>query len=686
MTRLALEWSHALAALLFMAVAAWQLGRWRDRAARAVILACALTAIWAAATSTLGVDAPASQVTESIRNLAWLSFLFALLRRGGTEYRSLRALYAVLGFAAGAAVAIDVLALLDPMPAAPTLTSLLSSFALRMVFAVGALVAVHNLYTATAAGARAGVGLPLAALGALWGMDLTFYALCWAQGAWVMEFAIARGITVAILAPLVALGARRNTGWTIRLSRTVAFRSIGLVAALAYLGAVILSAYALQSLGGPWARAIPPIVLLAAAVAFSLVMSSPETRAWVNVMLTKHLFAHRYDYRAEWLRFTDTLGVPGPGAAALEMRVVKAVADIVKAPGGLLLYPAHDGFTSGARWGWDGSQPPLESGSADLVRRLATGRIVELAPLRRGHGDAAEADAIPEWILSDPSAWAIIPLVHFDRLVGAVLLERPLVARALDWEDFDLLRLAGRQVASYLAEANAQEALSDAARFDEFNRRFAFIMHDIKNLVSQLTLVTRNAERHADKPEFRADMIATLQASTARMNDLLARLSQHNTGKTEEPRIVKLKPVANTLGAGFRKRHPVVVAGDTDAFALADPARLEQALSHLIQNAIDASPPAEPVTLTTVRRGAEAGIEVADKGPGMSVDFVRGSLFRPFASTKSGGFGVGAYEARAIVSAMGGRIGIVTAPGEGTRMTIWLPCAEAGTANIRAAA
>ena len=145
-------------------------------------------------------------------------------------------------------------------------------------------------------------------------------------------------------------------------------------------------------------------------------------------------------------------------------------------------------------------------------------------------------------------------MVHFERLVGAVLLERPALARALDWEDFDLLRLAGRQVASYLAEAKSQEALSDAARFDEFNRRFAFIMHDIKNLVSQLTLVARNAERHADKPAFRADMIATLNASTARMNDLLQRLSQHNKVAAADPRVTELVRVAKVVAAQARAR------------------------------------------------------------------------------------------------------------------------------------
>ncbi len=669
-------WGHGLAALLFTTLAAWQAERWRDRASRAVIVACLAMALWTGVTAATGVADPASQLTESLRNFAWLSFLYALLRRGGSEHRGLSVLYAVLAFAAAANGVIDLLAAVDPTREEPATALLLSAFALRMAFAVGALVAVHNLYTATATGARAGVGLPLAVLGVLWGVDLTFYALCWTQSGWVSEFATARGAVAVVLVPLLALAARRNTGWTIRLSRTVAFRSVGLVAALGYLGLVIASAFALQSLGGRWAHFVPPLVLLAAALLVGIVMLSPRIRAWSTVMLSKHLFAHRYDYRAEWLRFTDTLGIPGPEAPPLDVRVVKAIADIVQAPGGVLLRPAGDALTSGARWEWPTVQPPFDAGAARLTDILATGRIIALDSLRGERSEVDEAAAIPEWILADPSAWAIVPLVHVDRLIGAVLLERPLVARDFDWEDFDLLRLAGRQVASYLAEANAQEALGDAARFDEFNRRFAFIMHDIKNLVSQLTLVTRNAERHAEKPEFRADMIATLQSSTARMNDLLARLSQHNTGRSEEPRPVELASVAASVARALRVRHPVVVAGGPGAFALADPGRLEQALSHLVQNAIDASPAAEPVTLTMVRAGDEAGIEVADRGAGMTADFINGSLFRPFASTKVGGFGVGAYEARAIVAAMGGRITVRSAPGDGTQMTIWLPGAE----------
>ena len=146
-------------------------------------------------------------------------------------------------------------------------------------------------------------------------------------------------------------------------------------------------------------------------------------------------------------------------------------------------------------------------------------------------------------MLADAQAWVAVPLAHHDRLVGIVLLASPDFRRPLDWEDFDLLRTAGRQAASALAEALGQEALANAQRFEEFNRRFAFILHDIKNLVSQLGLVARNAERHADNPEFRADMVATLQSSVAKMNDLLARLAPHAQSRVKPSSPQPLAPI-----------------------------------------------------------------------------------------------------------------------------------------------
>ena len=459
-----------------------------------------------------------------------------------------------------------------------------------------------------------------------------------------------------------------------RPSRAVSFGLIGLGAAVIYFLAIVGATSLMNLEGGIGTGLFSFAIPLLSAIAAGILLPSRHTRGWFKVMAAKHLFAHRYDYRAEWLRFNDTIGRAGDEGLALDTRVVKAIADITDSPAGLLLLKEDGGFSPRAPWNWSAETMPAFVPCDALIAMLDLGRIIEIDPLRAETGDPSpEARAIPAWMFADRDIWAIVPLIHFDKLAGAVLLARPVVDRTLDWEDFDLLRVVGRQAASYMAEERGQEALSDAQRFDEFNRRFAFIMHDIKNLVSQLTLVTRNAERHADKPEFRADMIATLKSSTGRMNDLLARLSQHNTGRTEEPRSVVLGPLVSTLATAKRVQHPVVVAGNVALCGMADPARLEAALAHLVQNAIEASPAHEPVTITTIKQGDETGIEVSDKGCGMTADFVRGQLFRPFASTKNGGFGIGAYEARTLVTAMGGRMTVNSEPGRGTRFTIWLP-------------
>jgi signal transduction histidine kinase len=140
-------------------------------------------------------------------------------------------------------------------------------------------------------------------------------------------------------------------------------------------------------------------------------------------------------------------------------------------------------------------------------------------------------------------------------------------------------------------------------------------------------------------------------------------------------------PLAERVARRRAGSHPVAVTGRRDGVAVADPARLEQALGHLIQNAIEASPPGMPVDVVVGR----TSIDVADSGMGMSAAFVRDRLFRPFVSTKNGGFGIGAFEAMQLVQAMGGALDVVSREGEGTRFTISLRTAIAPEQVDRAA-
>lgn len=682
--------SHALAALLFGLLAGWQLVRGERRRAIAVLtLAFALTALWAGLAAALGPEAILTRAGESARNLGYLAFIFMLLRRGlGAETRPfVTLLHLALLIVGLSQIGFDLVFGLLLAGQGMVAGAYGATTMLHVIFAIGGLFLLHALYTAAAPEARWGIRLTVIALAAMWTYDLNLYTFAWLGGRAPVELLALRGMLMLGLVPSFALAMRRNALWKMKLSRKVTFRSLSLLAIGAYFLAMFAVSQAIALFADDHAAAIQAIFVFLMSAGAILLLPSQRVRGWLKVKLAKHLFEHRYDYRSEWIRFNSTLASPGDDAAPLDERVVRAIADITESPGGLLMIPEGDGeLVAAARWNWPTLEAPHRTGSAELGHWLeASGHIVELDPLRSGNKRAGDrvATLIPDWILAAAHGWALVPLIHRDRLAGAVLLERPRIDRTLDWEDLDLLRIAGRQAASYLAEARGQEALAEARRFDEFNRRFAFIMHDIKNLVSQLSLVARNAERHADNPEFRADMIATLQDSVGKMNDLLARLAPKQRIRGEAPRSIGLRPVAKAIAAQKSAAHPIEIAAGEDCFALADPGRLETALAHLVQNAIDASPSGEPVRLTITRDRGEARLAIADRGEGMSEAFIRDHLFRPFNSSKTGGFGIGAFEARALIGEMGGRLEVKSRAGEGSVFTIILPLAQAAEGEPR---
>src|SRR5438477_7786958 len=159
------------------------------------------------------------------------------------------------------------------------------------------------------------------------------------------------------------------------------------------------------------------------------------------------------------------------------------------------------------------------------------------------------------------------------------------------------------------------------------------------------------------------------------MKDLLAHLAPHSPARVQSVEPQPLRPMLTSAIAAKRRDREVQLLGDTGHAALVDSAALEQAVGHILQNALDAST-AAPVTIRVDGDDRLVTIAIADKGIGMDSDFVRNRLFQPFASTKSGGFGIGAFEARSLIKAMGGNLSVDSRPGKGTTFTITLPAAE----------
>jgi putative PEP-CTERM system histidine kinase len=462
-------------------------------------------------------------------------------------------------------------------------------------------------------------------------------------------------------------------------SRAVTFRTLSLMLIGSYLALMLLVAKSLPLIGGDFARTAQVVFLMLAAGAAIMVLPSPRLRGRLRVTASKHLFQHRYEYREEWLRFTRTIGRSGKGSASLEERAVKALADITESPAGLLLMPNEQAeLEVTARWNWPTIAVPAIAGRHMLSSLFEQHNIIiALDEARSGIDHHGETAHLPAWLMEAEDVWALVPLIHFERLVGVVVLARPRTPRRLDWEDFDLLKVAGQQLASYLSEQAGQQALMDASRFDDFNRRMAFVMHDIKNLASQFSLLAANAERHADNPAFRADMLVTLRNSADKLSALLARLGRYGGSPVNQPRPIDLAALARTIAERLSPVHPVMLTREDSVEVMGDPEALEQTLVHLVQNAIDASDPGMPVCLDVTAEGLHGNIEVIDTGCGMSPEFVRTGLFKPFVSSKPAGFGIGAFEARELVRAMGGRIAVESREGLGTRFTVALPLANA---------
>jgi signal transduction histidine kinase len=114
-------------------------------------------------------------------------------------------------------------------------------------------------------------------------------------------------------------------------------------------------------------------------------------------------------------------------------------------------------------------------------------------------------------------------------MIGFVVLASARANIDVNWEVNDLLKTAGRQAASFLSQMQATEALLEVRKFDAFNRMSAFVVHDLKNIVTQLSLMLKNAKRLHANPEFQQDMLMTVENSLDRMRQLMLQLREGAT-------------------------------------------------------------------------------------------------------------------------------------------------------------
>jgi putative PEP-CTERM system histidine kinase len=672
---------HAIAAVLFVSLAILMSRHAEKRLDQQLfVIALALTGLWSlrhALGGALSGETLSDGISETMRNGAWLAVIWAHLRRspGGGALRIGRPLVVgALALLLVTQIGFDML-----VGDGAVVTHALApveegSWLLRCMFALGGLVLLNSMSTRRNHPKEAGSEVWIAsALAFMWAYDFNHYILSyWTSNANAVTGPM-RGFVVALLAAPIAIAMRSNGERRFSLSRPVALRLVSVGIFVVYLVSVLLLVTMTGDLAAPLGRVFQLGLLFGLAVAALALMPSATLRSWLKVEISKNFFAHRYDYRTIWLGFAATVDRIGETPGSLDGRLARAIAEVMQARGAILYLREADGSLVRAHdWHWPADADPVQCLPTALAERLErTSWIIDVAP-----DWAANGDLLPPWMEKDPLAWVLAPLIHENRLVGAILLSSPDVRRRIDWEDLDVLRVVCGQAGALISEVRTREALAEAQRFEEFNRRFAFILHDLKNLVSQMSLLASNAERHAENPDFRADMVLTLKETVARMTDLLDKLGRPGAGRRGGVGSVRLGATLRALlprwasGLG-----PVELKGDVALPVRADQDALERALGHLVKNGLEASPAGAAVSIALGTDGSQAVITVTDQGCGMSAEFIRDELFRPFSSTKAGGFGLGVHEVRLLVTAMGGTLAVESTPGKGTCFTICLPFA-----------
>lgn len=672
--------SYGLAALAFAFLALTSRGRDGPPGVPGLAVPAAASFLWATILALhvlLRAGQELAALAELGRNLVWVWFLWRnlrALRARNEQADTLSSLGRGLTGLAVLAVASHVLAFLFSNPQ----LSYWIGAVYPALFAIAGMVLVEQFYRNSSVQERWGIKHLCLALGGIFVFDFYLFSEAMLFAAISQDGWIARGAVNALLVPLLWISLRRraNTDMKLAISHRMAFHSAALMGSGLYLMLMAAAGYYIRYAGGEWGAILQTVFLFGAALVLLMAVFSSMVRAKLRVYLAKHFFRYRYDYREEWLRFTSMLTEGEPGAQVYD-RSLQAMARLVDSPAAALwLKQDSSAVTSSyrraAHWNFAELDGQLEAGHPFPSFLETRQWVLDLKDCKDQPELLAESQ-LPAWLLACDKAWLVIPLLWHDNLSGFVVLAKSMSQQGMDWEINDLLKTAARQAAAHLAQAQAAEALTVARQFESFNRAAAFVVHDIKNLVAQLSLLLANAEKHKHKPAFQEDMLATIESSVARMNRMLLKLSDEaeSSNKSSVDLGDILTEVMQSKSAYSLK--PELHIEATGLRVKAEREKLVRVLGHLVQNAIEATPYTGKVSVTLARADDWALLTVEDTGSGMDAAFIRERLFRPFASTKGTGMGIGAYECKEYVQGLNGNIQVTSHPGRGTLFSVRLP-------------
>lgn len=464
---------------------------------------------------------------------------------------------------------------------------------------------------------------------------------------------------------------RRLFDVNVGLSRSVVYNSVTVILVGAYLLGVGLVAQVVNALGGESSDYWDALVVVASLMALAVVLLSYDVRHRVKSLVTRHFFKDKHDYRKQWLDLTERLS---------SKPTVESIAPALAA----MLFETfwiRDSYL----WLADEQERDLVPAAPHpdaTVLRWTPAALAALkardAPLTlrpRSDGSPVLPEGAPVDGLRALRVKILVPLVVQDRLVGLLGLAVPQTAPPLDDEDLDLLKAIGKQAAKSLLNAQLLRRLVASKELESFHAFSTFLLHDLKNFVSMLSLLVDNMGRNFDNPAFRDDALKNLSQTVDKMKRLMERLRALAQQPQPAFEAVDLSRLGRSVLAEIRASLKATVVEEWQEVppVRADPSQMRQVFVNLVLNAEEAVNGAGEIRVSTREDQGQVICRVADTGRGIPPEFLHTRLFKPFATTKSGGFGVGLYQCKMIIEAHGGQVSADSRLGEGSTLSFSLP-------------
>ncbi len=546
-----------------------------------------------------------------------------------------------------------------------------------LVLSIAGLVLIEQLFRNTRPDNRWAVKYLFTGIGLLFIYDFFLYSDAILFSGIDKNIWSGRGFVAALSVPLLAISAARNPRWSLDIfvSRQLVFHTTTLMGVGGYLLIMASAGYYIKLYGGSWGSVARIVFFFLAFILLFALLFSGDVRAKTKVFISKHFFNYKYDYRDEWLKITKELSRTGIDSD-LNDTVINSISKLVESQGGMLwlLDEDKDAYQCVAK-----TLFPDISIKEEKTGNLATflnekNWVINLDEYRE-NVELYNGLKLPDWLSNLEKAWLVIPMRHLDTLIGFLVLSQPRIKRYINWEDRDLLKTASMQASSYLAFQEASDSLAMSEKFAVFNRLSAFVVHDLKNLIAQLDLVVRNAEKFKHKPEFVEDAFLTVGYASEKMGRLLTQLRQ---GRFTEQSVnmVNIKEVMDEVIRAHENYmpKPELICRLTDVKIPANHDRFISVVGHIIKNAQEATDDEGYVKVYVSTEDNNVIIKVMDNGYGMDATFIKEKLFHPFITTKgNAGMGVGVYECREFIRALGGEVAVCSSPGQGTEFELVIP-------------